>query len=76
MIILGIALLTIGSLTKIAIVWLIGIVALVVGLVLILSARPAPGGWPPLPATARGPAIDGTPGPRRRRYGNAGGPGD
>jgi uncharacterized membrane protein HdeD (DUF308 family) len=35
MIILGIALLIIGSLTKIAIVWMIGIVALVVGIVLI-----------------------------------------
>jgi hypothetical protein len=76
MIILGIALLIIGSPTKIAIVWVIGIVALVVGLVLILSARSAPGGWPPLPATARGSAIDGPPGPRRKRYGNAPGPGD
>ncbi len=74
MIILGIALLIIGSLTEIAIVWMTGIVALVVGLVLILSARSAPGGWPPLPVTARGSEIDGTPGPRRKRYGNAGGP--
>ena len=36
MIILGIALLVIGFLTKIAIVWTLGIVALVVGLILIL----------------------------------------
>jgi hypothetical protein len=76
MIILGIALLIIGSPTKIEIAWMIGIVALVVGLVLILSARSAPGGWPPLPVTARGSAFAGTPGPRRKRYGNAGGPGD
>ena len=41
MIILGIVLLIIGSLTKIAIVGMTGIVALVVGLVLILSARSA-----------------------------------
>jgi Family of unknown function (DUF6131) len=36
MIILGIALLIIGFLTKIAIVWTLGILALVVGLVLVL----------------------------------------
>jgi uncharacterized membrane protein HdeD (DUF308 family) len=36
MIILGIALLIIGFLTKIAIVWTLGIVALVVGLILVL----------------------------------------
>jgi uncharacterized membrane protein HdeD (DUF308 family) len=36
MIILGIALLVIGFLTKIPIVWTLGIVALVVGLVLVL----------------------------------------
>jgi hypothetical protein len=36
MIILGIALLIIGFLTKIAIVWTLGIIALVVGLILVL----------------------------------------
>jgi hypothetical protein len=36
MIILGIALLIIGFLTKIAIVWTLGILALVVGLILLL----------------------------------------
>jgi hypothetical protein len=36
MIILGIALLIIGFLTKIAIVWTLGIIALVVGLILLL----------------------------------------
>jgi hypothetical protein len=36
MIILGIALLVIGFLTKIAIVWTLGIIALVVGLILLL----------------------------------------
>ena len=56
MIILGIILLIIGFVAKIAIVWTIGIIALVVGLILRAARLDGPRGRrpPPLLVTTRG----------------------
>ncbi len=53
MIILGIILLIVGFLLKIAIVWTIGIVALVIGLILALLGLGRPGDRRPPPLLVR-----------------------